>query len=321
METKKSSARRSSYFADLTLELTNQPIIWYDSDGHICDMNLAASKLYGYSRKEMMDITIRDLIVDYSEEKWKKYWFKLVNERNLKIDSLHKRKNDITFYVEESISYMEFEGQHYACSFITVRDKESWEWKERYTDREKHEALFRTTGDAVIFVNINRKIVLVNRAFSNLFGYEPDEIVGKESSIIYASHDEFIRQGKIRYNLRAKEKVEPYEVTYRRKNGEQFQGETVGSILFNEEGNIFGFGGIIRDVTEKKEKIEQAIEVREYADIGNVKTLERNEIEHIKKVLEITNGRISGDKGAAKILGINPKTLESRMRKYKINRK
>ena len=38
------------------------------------------------------------------------------------------------------------------------------------------------------------------------------------------------------------------------------------------------------------------------------------ERQHIVDVLEQTNWRVSGEKGAAKILGLNPTTLEARMK-------
>jgi transcriptional regulator with GAF, ATPase, and Fis domain len=47
-------------------------------------------------------------------------------------------------------------------------------------------------------------------------------------------------------------------------------------------------------------------------------TLDENERQHVIKALNLTNWRVSGEKGAAKILGINPKTLESRMKKLNI---
>jgi DNA-binding NtrC family response regulator/ligand-binding sensor domain-containing protein len=46
--------------------------------------------------------------------------------------------------------------------------------------------------------------------------------------------------------------------------------------------------------------------------------LAENERQHIIKALNMTNWRVSGEKGAARILGINPKTLESRMKKLHI---
>jgi PAS domain S-box-containing protein len=53
---------------------------------------------------------------------------------------------------------------------------------------------------------------------------------------------------------------------------------------------------------------------------GKVLTLEEMERQHITDVLEQTNWRVSGDKGAAKILGVNATTLEARMKKLGISR-
>lgn len=55
---------------------------------------------------------------------------------------------------------------------------------------------------------------------------------------------------------------------------------------------------------------------------GGTKTLTLEEVErqHIVDVLEQTNWRVSGEKGAAKILGLNPTTLEARMKKLGIER-
>jgi len=49
-------------------------------------------------------------------------------------------------------------------------------------------------------------------------------------------------------------------------------------------------------------------------------TLEEVEKQRIIEVLTTTRGRVSGKDGAAEILGINPKTLESRMQKLGIQR-
>jgi len=53
---------------------------------------------------------------------------------------------------------------------------------------------------------------------------------------------------------------------------------------------------------------------------GKVLTLEEMERQHITDVLEQNNWRVSGDKGAAKILGLNATTLEARMKKLGISR-
>jgi transcriptional regulator with GAF, ATPase, and Fis domain len=47
-------------------------------------------------------------------------------------------------------------------------------------------------------------------------------------------------------------------------------------------------------------------------------TLDETMARHIRQALQIAGGKISGDAGAARLLGINPNTLRSRMRKLDI---
>ncbi len=51
-----------------------------------------------------------------------------------------------------------------------------------------------------------------------------------------------------------------------------------------------------------------------------LKSLQEIETDHIIRVLEETNSRIDGAKGAAKILDMNTSTLRSRMRKLGIQK-
>ncbi|MGB5850585.1 MAG: sigma 54-interacting transcriptional regulator, partial [Ignavibacteriaceae bacterium] len=53
---------------------------------------------------------------------------------------------------------------------------------------------------------------------------------------------------------------------------------------------------------------------------GKIRTLEEVEREHILKVLEACNWKISGEDGAANILGLHANTLRSRMEKLNINK-
>jgi transcriptional regulator with GAF, ATPase, and Fis domain len=49
-------------------------------------------------------------------------------------------------------------------------------------------------------------------------------------------------------------------------------------------------------------------------------TLEQLEHDHIVATLERLRWRVEGDGGAAEVLGINPSTLRTRMRKHGIRR-
>jgi transcriptional regulator of acetoin/glycerol metabolism len=55
-------------------------------------------------------------------------------------------------------------------------------------------------------------------------------------------------------------------------------------------------------------------------DFQSFKTLVEIEKEHIINALKMANGKVTGEKSAAQLLGINGKTLGSKMRKLKIKR-
>lgn len=55
------------------------------------------------------------------------------------------------------------------------------------------------------------------------------------------------------------------------------------------------------------------------AAVAPIRTLEEVVVEHIERALAATGGRIEGDGGAARALGVNPHTLRARMRKLGID--
>ncbi len=124
--------------------------------------------------------------------------------------------------------------------------------------RQKHEleAIYRTIPDAAIFENVNREIMLINPAFTQLFGYAQEEIIGNHTKLLYANQADYEEQGRIRFNPDAKEDLSRYEINYRRKAGDVFIGETVGTVMHDGEGHIIGMLAIIRDVTESKQAEE-----------------------------------------------------------------
>ena len=119
------------------------------------------------------------------------------------------------------------------------------------------QAMFNALSEAVIFADPHRRIQMVNPAALELFGYQLSELMSKHTAILYASEAEYERQGRRRFNLSATEQREPYEVNYCRRTGAEFVGETVGTVVKDDGGEIIGFLGIIRDLTQQKQTERQ----------------------------------------------------------------
>ncbi len=126
------------------------------------------------------------------------------------------------------------------------------------------EAIVNCIPDAIVYANVDREVVRINPAFSSIFGFTIDELEGKKTSFFYESLEEYERQGMLRFNLTTVERALPYEVSYRKKGGPIFPGETLGTVVKGVDGSKMGYIGVIRDITERKqaEREKQKLELQ-----------------------------------------------------------
>ncbi|MFC1833843.1 PAS domain S-box protein [Thermodesulfobacteriota bacterium] len=125
------------------------------------------------------------------------------------------------------------------------------------------EEILNAIPDAVVYADKKRNISKVNPAFSRIFGYQPDEVVGRGTRILYTNEESFLEQGQRRFNPDARKVSEPYEIAYQRKDGSRFTSETVGTPVRNAKDELVGLLGIMRDISDRK-KAEQALQDKEY---------------------------------------------------------
>jgi transcriptional regulator with GAF, ATPase, and Fis domain len=117
-----------------------------------------------------------------------------------------------------------------------------------------------------------------------------------------------------------------------KKFGKKIDSVSAGAMRALEEhswpGNIRELENVIEravihcqgNVLHLSERFETPPETLAESPESNTKSLEEIEREYIIRILESTGGRIEGRNGAAKILGLNPSTLRTRMIKLGIQK-
>lgn len=141
--------------------------------------------------------------------------------------------------------------------------------RELSRERSFLELVFANISEAFIVADAARRLTRVNAAFTRDFGYTQSEIVGRDGSIVFADLDEFERVGREIPDGVSPGNPQPFEVKFRRKNGEIFIGEMIRSRIIDDSGHMIGYVSVIRDISSRKETEKEVLQAMNAAESGN----------------------------------------------------
>jgi len=140
--------------------------------------------------------------------------------------------------------------------------------------KEFTENILKSMVDALIVVDFEEKIQMVNQATLDLLEYEKEEIIRKPVKIILASPKEKRRPFSGSYLTRFKESsIRDFEIAFRSKSGEKIPMTLSSSVMRNSEGEIIGVIGVAKDLRETKWLLAEAATAE--AERAKAKELEK----------------------------------------------
>lgn len=170
----------------------------------------------------------------------------------------------------------------------------------RVTEMESYVAsLTRDSYDAIIGVDRDGTIRSWNRGAWVIFGWEPEEIVGKGYQLLMPP--EIDGPGEFGTMLRALEKrgyANDEEAVRLTKDGRRVLVSVTRTALKNAAGEFVGFSTILRDITERKRMEQQLIHGERMAAFGELAAILAHEIKNPLNSmvinLEVLKGHLAG---------------------------
>jgi PAS domain S-box-containing protein len=93
-------------------------IFWSDKNAQLYYVNEAACNTLGYSKDELLSMTMMDIDTDYTEDIWHLHWEQLKQLKQLRLESYHKAKDGRSYPIEISANFIEFQSQELNVAFV-----------------------------------------------------------------------------------------------------------------------------------------------------------------------------------------------------------
>jgi len=230
------------------VESSHDAIIGKTLDGVITSWNAGAEQLYGYGREEVLGRHASMLFPAGQEEVEGQLMERI--RRGERIDQFQvqrRRKDGSTVTVSLTLSPITN-----ASGVLTGVASISRDVTERRRAEAMFEGLLEAAPDAIIGVNRDGTIALINAQAERMFGYERAELMGQSVDILVPERLR-ARHPQHRTGYFARPNTRPMgagaALTALRKDGTEFPAEISLSALRTDQGMIVS--AAIRDVTER----------------------------------------------------------------------
>lgn len=157
-------------------------------DSKFVDVNKAAIKKLGYSKEELLSMGPEDIDFNLSGEQIKALIRQMPNDGVKVFETEHTTKEGKTIPVEISSSLVTYQGRRDILTIARDISKRKQAEEALQKSREEFSSLFQSNPEAIVYTDEKGNIININSRFTELFGYSPAEIKGKniDSGLIHS---------------------------------------------------------------------------------------------------------------------------------------
>ena len=247
---------------------SSEAIITKDLSSTVTSWNAAAHTIFGYGPEEMVGHSILKLIPERLHHEEADVIRRLKNgEQIAHLETTRVTKSGEEIQVSLNISPIRDEtGTVIGASQIARNITQ-----QRKLDRARLQlaAIVESSEDAIISKTLDGTIQTWNNAAANLFGYTSEEIIGKSILTLIPPELQHEEPGIIA-KLRAGERIEHFETTRLKKNGERIDVSLTISPIRDATGEVVGASKILRDISSQKRLQESLLQAEKLAATGRM---------------------------------------------------
>jgi len=238
------------------IENSDNAIVITDVDRQIEYVNDAFEKHTGYTKAEVLgknpNILKSDLV---SDEVYKEMNETLDRGEKWQGELINKRKNGSLLYEKSSIVPIFIEGE--LVQYLAIKLDVS-EYIKNQKILQQSATVYETIVDGIVITDAQKKIVSVNPAFTDIFGYSEKELLGKEPMLVISLKKDAVFYKKMWHTLLTKDRWAG-RVDNLSKEGEVIPVWLTLAVVRDKENEVQNFIAIytnLKEIIKMEEKAE-----------------------------------------------------------------
>jgi len=241
------------------LDNVREAALLMDDTARFHYVNDEACRVLGYTRAELLDMSMLDVDPEFPAGRWSDHWRDLKAHRSLNFESRHRSRDGRVFPVQVSANYFEFRGRAY--NLALVRDISERKWAE--------ESLRRTTAylaetqrlshTGTFVTDDTTKPLFWSEELFRIFGFDPQHGLPTAAQVLQRiqpeDRDNFNRAFDGAIHGKVDSDVE-YKIVLPDGRVKHVYG--LGHPVLNANGEVVEVVGTTVDITERK-RAEDAV--------------------------------------------------------------
>ena len=221
-----------------------------DITGKILDVNKTACNSLGFTRKELLNLSISDINVNFPGEKYSEFLKSLKIDKPKIIVSTHKRKNGELFSVESLVNAF---VSNEDLLFVSITSNISSGFNRFELSENKYKNIIEKYSEMIWILDKKGKFTFVNKKVEELSGFKFEYFIGKSFAHFLSQEDFSIVKDVIIKTLEGSSV--DFEFHLRVPPKKVLLLESHSNPIY-EDGKIVGIIALGKDITEKKEKVK-----------------------------------------------------------------
>ena len=235
----------------LAVDRAPDAIHWVGPDGKFLYVNDATCQSLGYTREELLSMTIFDIDPLYPRDEWHDHW---ELERNLGyyvLETVHKTKNGQIFPVEIVVNRVNHEGKEFNCAYARdITDRKLAE-ETLQESEEKFRSIVENALAGIFTIDHAYHFIYANDELCKILGYPEEQLLGMDFREVLADDSRDLVAERYIRRQRGEEVPPRYEMDVVRSDGEIRHAEMSVTVVKDKAGNLLSMGQLV-DITESK---------------------------------------------------------------------